>query len=146
MWSLRSLLHSRAVGVPVEKFKMFTDGIKTLPPGKRYHALFDIGFQRVQSNLPLTCSVTIRYYDEAGRRPFEDILDLDLELYMHLETSARKDLHDVNERLKEISATLGKWSWNGGGGLLTVSRQEADERAQARRAEIEARRRGQSDQ
>jgi hypothetical protein len=131
-----------AVGVPVEELKMLSEGISTLAPGKQLKTFFDIGFQRVESGLPMTYSATIRYTDEDGKRPFTEVIDLDLELFMHLEAPTRRSVHDVNERLKEIRDILRKWSWSSGG-LLTISRLEADEKNRQRREEIEERRRQQ---
>jgi hypothetical protein len=129
-----------SVDVPVEKFKMLNEGIATLAPGKRLRTFFDMGFQRVNSDLPMAYTATVRYKDEDGKRSFKETLDLDLELFMYLETATRRDVHDVNERLKEIRDALRKWGWSSGG-LLTISRAEADEKTRQRREEIEEQRR-----
>jgi hypothetical protein len=130
-----------AVDVPVDKFKMLNEGIPTLAPGKRLRTFFDIGFQRVESDLPMSYVATVQYKDEDGKRSFKEKLDLDLELFMYLESPTRRDLHDVHERLEDIGKTLRKWSGSPSG-LLTISRAEADERNRQRREELEARRRG----
>ncbi|MGN6814879.1 MAG: hypothetical protein ACTHK3_02190 [Solirubrobacterales bacterium] len=129
-----------AVDVPVNKFKMLNQGIPTLAPGKRFRTFFDIGFQRVGSDLPMSYSVSVEYKDEDRKRVFNEDLDLDLEQFMYLESPTRRDLHDVNERLEEIRDTLRRWGWSSGG-LLTVSRAEADEKNRQRREEIEEQRR-----
>jgi hypothetical protein len=128
-----------SIDVPVEKFKMFTEGIATLAPGKRYRTFFDTGFQRVGSELPMTYTAIIRYRDENRRRTFEEEVDLDLAQFIYLETPSRRDVHDVSEHLKEIVGALKKLAWIRGG-LLTVSRAEADEIEAERRREIEERR------
>lgn len=128
-----------SIDVQVEKFKMFNEGIATLAPGKRYRTFFDSGFQRLKSDLPLTYKVIVRYRDQDARRTFEESIDLDLGQFLYLETPSRRDLHDVSEQLKEIVGTLKKLAWNRGG-LLTVSRAEADEIEAERRREIEQRR------
>lgn len=129
-----------AVDVPVEKFKMLNEGIPTLAPGKRLRTFFDIGFQRVESDLPMSYAAIVEYNDEDRKRSFRENLDLDLELFMYLESPTRRDMHDVHERLEDIGKTLRKWSWSPGG-LLTVSRAEADEKNRQRREELDERRR-----
>lgn len=131
-----------AVDVPVEKFKMLNTGIPTLAPGKRIRTFFDIGFQRIESDLPLSYVATVEYKDEDCKRSFKEKLDLDLELFMYLESPTRRDAHDIHERLEEIAKTLKKWSYSPSG-LLMVSRAEADEKNRQRREEIEERRRQQ---
>ena len=73
--------------------------------------------------------------------PFEETIDLDLAQFLYLETPSRRDVHDLSEHLKDIVATLRKLTWSRGG-LLTVSRAEADEIEAERRREIEERRAG----
>jgi hypothetical protein len=130
-----------SIDVQVEKFKMFNEGIATLAPGKRYRTFFDTGFHRIESDLPLTYKVIVRYRDQDGRRSFEETIDLDLAQFLYLETPSRRDVHDLSEHLKDIVATLRKLTWSRGG-LLTVSRAEADEIEAERRREIEERRAG----
>ncbi len=129
------------VDIPVEKFKMLSDGISTLAPGKELRTFFDLGFRRHESDLPLVYAATIRYSDETGRRRFEEKIDLDLEQYMHLHFASRDEIHDVHARLKEIRDIFRKWAWSGGNGLLTISRQEADDRNERRLVEIEGEKR-----
>lgn len=129
-----------AVDVPVDKFKMLNEGIPTLAPGKLLRTFFDIGFQRLESDLPMSYVATVQYRDEDGKRSFKEKLDLDLELFMYLESPSRRDLHDVHERLDDIGKTLRKWSGSPSG-LLTISRAEADEKNRQRREELEAQRR-----
>lgn len=131
---------SSAVDIPVEKFKMLTDGISTLAPGKELRSFLDVGFQRHASDLPMVYTATLNYTDETGKRTFEESMDLDIGQYMHLHYTDRKDIHDVHARLKEIGATLSKWTWSGGRGLQTISRAEADTKNAERLAEIEAQR------
>lgn len=131
-----------AVDIPVEKFKMLSDGISTLAPGKELRTFFDLGFRRHESDLPLVYAATITYSDETGRRRFEEKIDLDLEQYMHLHFASRDEIHDVHARLKEIRDIFRKWAWSGGNSLLTISRQEADARNERRLAEIEEEKRG----
>jgi hypothetical protein len=130
-----------AVDVPVDKFKMLNEGIPTLAPGKRLRTFFDIGHQRFEADLPMSYVATVQYKDEDGKRSFKEKLDLDLELFMYLESPTRRDLHDVHERLEDIGKTLRKWSGSPSG-LLTISRAEADEKNRQRREELEARRGG----
>jgi hypothetical protein len=126
-----------AVEVSVEKLKMLNEGISTLAPGKRLRTFFDIGFERIQSDLPMSYTAIIRYSDQDRKRSFEEVVDLDLGQFLYLESPTRRD---VNERLKEISDRLRKLTWSGGG-LLTISRAEADQKNQERVREIEERRR-----
>jgi hypothetical protein len=126
-----------AIDIPVEKFKMLQDGISTLAPGKELRTFFDIGFRRNESDLPLVYSAEVRYTDETGKRPFQERMDIDLEQYMHLHYVDRQDLHDVHARLKEIRDVFKGWGWNGGGGLLTITQREADEKNEQHLAELE---------
>lgn len=128
-----------SIDVQVEKFKMLNEGIATLAPGKRYRTFFDTGFQRIGSDLPLTYEVIVRYRDQDARRSFEESINLDLAQFLYLETPSRRDVHDVSEHLKDIVATLKKLTWSRGG-LLTVSRAEADEIETDRRREVKERR------
>jgi hypothetical protein len=134
-----------SIDVQVEKFKMFNEGIATLAPGKSYRTFFDTGFQRVGSDLPLTYTAIIRYRDQDRRRPFEESIDLDLAQFLYLETPSRRDVHDVSEHLKDIVGALKKLTWSRGG-LLTVSRSEADEVEAERRREVERRRAAEASQ
>jgi hypothetical protein len=57
-------------------------------------------------------SRTVEYKDEDCKRSFKEKLDLDLELFMYLESPTRRDVHDVHERLEEIAKTLRKWGYS----------------------------------
>jgi hypothetical protein len=126
-----------SVDIQVDKFKMLKDGISTLAPGKELRTFFDQGFKRNESSLPLVYTATLRYTDDAGKRSFTESMDLDLEQYMRLVFVDHKDIHDVHARLKELGDVLKEWGWSGGGGLLTISRAEADAKNAKRMAEIE---------
>ena len=129
---------SSAIDIPVEKFKMLRDGIATLAPGKELRTFFDQGFRRDESELPLVYRATLTYADDRRKRHFRESMDLDMEQYMHLHFVERRDIHDVYKQLKEIGKNLAKWNWSGGNGLLTISRNEADEKNAQRLAEIES--------
>jgi hypothetical protein len=57
-----SLEGKRELGVvPLRETKAFTDGIPSLPPGKRFPALFDVLYSRSRDTLPDVYEVSITY-------------------------------------------------------------------------------------
>jgi hypothetical protein len=135
-------LESATEGVEVRDLKMLNEGIATLAPGKRYRTLFDMGFRRADSDLPMNYAATITYWDEAHKRPFREELNLDLDLFVNLRTINRAGLHGIHKQLEQLQAIIKKWSSGTGGGLVAMSLEES--RAEAER--IVAEMRGRRDQ
>ena len=102
---------------------VFVNGIPSLPPGKVISFVFDSFYER--EGLRDTYAVTLSYRgDEISRWPrhpqtevFEESMILDLGVYRRMARTDRKGLHDIHERLQEISAEVRKWSATGGGML-----------------------------
>lgn len=97
-----------ASNVRLDRLKMLNDTIPTLPPGKRIQTFFDAGHIRGDSGLPMTYEATVSYTDEKGKREFRDTYVLDLGIYQEVNEIVRHDIHDIHERLKEISKALGQ--------------------------------------
>lgn len=134
-----------AIDLPFEKMKMLNEGISTLAPGKRIRTFFDSGFQRYESDLPNFYEVKVSYRDEDRRRTFDESLDLDLEIFLHLSTVTRHGVHDINARLKEIRDLMKKWSGSGNRGLLAMSPEEARSESERSMRLMESRRREEMD-
>jgi hypothetical protein len=132
-------LSSATEKVDMGKLKMLNDGIATLAPGKRYRTFFDMGFRRVDSGLPMNYAATITYWDEAHKRSFREELNLDLDLFMNLETINRAGLHEIHKQLEQIQGVIRKWSSGTGGGLVAMSLEET--RAEEERIVAEMRER-----
>jgi hypothetical protein len=115
--------------VPFNELKMFSDGIPTLPPGKVIQTLFDISVQRFprRDELPDIYKARVRYTDEKGKRPFDELITLDLGIYWNLTFVERRGLHDIYKLLEKMLAEFKKWT-AGSRGLLHLSPQEMAER------------------
>jgi hypothetical protein len=88
--------------VPPRELKLFSDGVPSLPPGKRIRALLDIFTERDVSAYPDLYRVHITFHSPVLGRDFDDDTVLDLGLYRNVLHSNRRDVHDVHERLKEL--------------------------------------------
>jgi hypothetical protein len=118
-------LASATKGVDVSNLKMLNEGITTLAPGKKYRTFFDMGFRRVKSDLPMNYAATITYWDSVHKRRFHEELNLDLDLFMNLETINRAGLHEIHKQLEQIQTLIKKWSSGTGGGLVAMSLEES---------------------
>lgn len=130
-----------ASDVDMSNLKMLNEGIATLAPGKKYRTFFDMGFRRADSDLPTNYTAKVRYWDEKRKRPFDETLNLDLDLFMNLKTITRHDAHDIHKRLEEIRNIFKKWTSGTGSGMLAMSLQESREEGERRLAEMEERER-----
>ncbi len=131
-----------AIDIPVGKLKMLNEGIATLAPGKKYRTFFDQGFRRNEdSDLPMNYVATVTYTDEKGKRPFKEMMNLDLDLYMDMTEVTRHGEHEIHERLKEIREIFKKWTSGTGSGILALSLKESREEGDRRRVRMEERER-----
>jgi hypothetical protein len=133
-------LASATKGVDVSNLKMLNEGITTLAPGKKYRTFFDMGFRRAKSDLPMNYSATLTYWDAKHKRRFDEELDLDLDLFMNLETINRAGLHEIHKQLEQIQALVKKWSSGTDGGLVAMSLEESRAEEDRIVAEIRERR------
>jgi hypothetical protein len=113
-WSLASL-------------KMFSDGIPSLPPGKRIATLFDSSFQRTREEWPDAYEVEIEYADASRKRRFSERILLDLGIYWGLMLVEEKGVHDLHKRLEELVREAKRWGASGGG-LLVLTPSELSAR------------------
>ncbi len=100
---------------------LFKDGLKALPPGKRYRVFFDAFVTRVTSNqkLPMSYEVVVRYEDDDGN-PYRDPYTLDLNSFMHT-SPEEKGLPELVAELEAVRKTLDGWT-DGVRGLLVHAR------------------------
>jgi hypothetical protein len=137
-----------AINTDLGNLKMLNEGIATLAPGKMYRCLFDMGFRRVEANLPMNHVATVVYTDETGKRPFKERLDLDLGQYMNMKFVQRRGVHDLHQQLEAIHKTIENWGHDQHGLIAMTpeeARQEDDrvlqeirERKRQREAELES--------
>jgi hypothetical protein len=129
----------------ISNLSIFTKGIPSLPPGKTIPLLFDSAIERYNSDLPDCYDVRISY-EGGGEKgwlgarkmaSYEDWMILDLGIYFNTLRVERHGLHDIHERLKEISGEMKKWSASGRGLLVLdpADIREQEERLMQMRAE-----------
>jgi hypothetical protein len=106
--------------------------------GKKIRTFFDMGNRRGKTDLPMTYAARVRYTVETGRRHFDETIDLDLDLYMHLSEITRQGVHDVHKRLEEIRDLFKKWTWTLPHGLVAMTPEEARREGDRIAAEMEA--------
>lgn len=131
-------LASAIPSVALDKMKMLNEGISTLAPGKKIRTFFDMGNQRGKTELPMTYAARARYTDDTGRRHFDETVDLDLDLYMHLSEINRQGVHDIHKRLEEIRDVFKKWTWTLPHGLVAMTPDEARREGDRIAAEMKA--------
>jgi hypothetical protein len=117
--------------VPLARFKLFSEGIPSLAPGKRIVLLFDQMYDRAEE-LELPDSYRVRLsYEWDGGEPLSEELRLDLDLYRPLRRVQLGTVHDLSETLNKIRQQLEKWSAGTGGGLLVLSPEDRRRRNEA---------------
>lgn len=119
----------------LDRFKMFSDGIATLPPGKEIRTLFDNAIKRFKADLPDVYKVHVSYRDHEGKQSFREEIDLDFGLYWNRLSVTRHGLHEMHEQLKSISTEMSRWTAHPGGGLLRVT--PSDQRQKVKESEAE---------
>jgi hypothetical protein len=110
----------RSAPLPLARFKLFSEGIPSLAPGKRIVLLFDQMYDRAELELPDSYRVRLSYEWDGGE-PLSEELRLDLDLYRPLRRVQLGTVHDLSKTLNKISQQLEKWSAGTGGGLLVLS-------------------------
>lgn len=121
-----------AIDIDVGKLKMLNEGIATLAPGKKYRTFFDMGFRRAEAERDYTMNhtVRVRYKDEKGKRSFDEMLNLDMDQYINMNTVTRHGLHDIHKELEKTRKVLEKWGWGSGRGLVTMTPEESREESE----------------
>lgn len=102
--------------------------IPVLPPGKQVRVLFDQAAARLESDLPRSYEVQVRYRGPFGQKYPPDTYRLDLGVYSGSQLP-RKGLPELVDEAKKIREELGKWR-PGTSGLLvhTVDKRRLDRR------------------
>lgn len=95
---------------PLAEAPMFKNKIPSLAPGKEMTIVFDRSPDRLKAELPLTYNVTARYRSEPLNKDYADPIVLDLTPLLGVTPVVRKDIHDIHQRLDEISKEVRKWT------------------------------------
>lgn len=136
-----------AIDVEMDKLKMLSEGIATLPPGKKLRTFFDMSFRRNEQrpDLPMNHRATVRYADEKRKRHFTETYDLDLDQYMNMQFVTKHGLDDIHKQLEKIRTVMEKWGWGGGHGLIAMTPEEGRKENDRIVAAMEERRRKSED-
>jgi len=95
---------------PPKESTLLSQGIPTIPPGKRYRFLLDSIPARVEADLPITYTARVTYRADGRRKPFNDEYTLDLSFLLGLGEIRRKSLHDVAQTLDEMQKDMRRWT------------------------------------
>lgn len=108
---------------------LLTDGVPTMPPGRRIEAFFDVSYEHRDSGLPLRYVATVTCKDSKGKTIGPDRFVLDLAPTLGLTEITEYGLHDGMEALRDINKLFSKWDGQRGGLKVTVRDGDArDER------------------
>lgn len=119
--------------------KLLTEGIKTMPPGRKYRLMFEHAPDRYKrDDLPRAYTATATYRDTRNKRHTATYV-LDFDTYYGYNTVTLYDVHDAAKALKEMQSLMKNWS-EFGQGLKVVSR-DGDAKDQRMREEYEEMRR-----
>jgi len=102
-------------GYELAKSVLLTQGVPTMPPGKRVSALFDFTHERKDSGLPMTYTATVEFTDSRGRRQETLSYILDLNVLYGLMKFTEYGVHDAAKALVEMQKTMGKWTAHSNG-------------------------------
>jgi hypothetical protein len=116
---------------PPERSTLMSQGIPTLPPGKKYRFFLDSFPVRVEQGLPLTYEARVTYRMEGRKKPFDDIYTLDLTFLMGLGEVERKSVHDVAKALDAIKTDMHRWTESLNGIRVFVVDKETHDRETA---------------
>ena len=95
---------------PPEQSTLMTQGIPTLPPGKKLRFFLDSFPVRYEKGLPLTYEATVTYAVEGRKKPFKDTYTLDLSFLVGLGHVQRKGTHEIAQELEKIRKRLDQWT------------------------------------
>ncbi|MBV1851883.1 hypothetical protein [Catellatospora tritici] len=101
----------RSDGTKMHEWAIFTEGIKTMPPGHKMQFFFDVGFQPFKGNSPLKCTFTVDCEGPFGPAPQATYL-VDLTPYEGAWAapttlnSVVKQLEQVAEGISALGATI----------------------------------------
>ncbi|HJP68953.1 MAG TPA: hypothetical protein VJ846_08645 [Sphingomicrobium sp.] len=84
--------------------KLLTNGIPTLPPGKRFVTVFDWMPDRKETSLPESYAVTVSYADTTGRA-YTDKYTLDLGWLADATWFDRKGLHEIAKGIEDLASS-----------------------------------------
>ncbi|MFF0243956.1 hypothetical protein ACWEU6_05195 [Streptosporangium sandarakinum] len=85
---------------------LFKNGIPAMPPGRRIELLFDLGYKRLNSDLPKEYTVTVDCEGPGGRPVETMIYKIDLRIYEGTEQLGVKNLHDGVKMLEKVKNEL----------------------------------------
>lgn len=121
----------------VENAPLFKDGVKVLPPGKRYRVFFDSFNARMENpELPMVYEVIAHYEDDDGYS-YHDPFTLDLNSFLHTEPEVAA-LPKIAAELAAIAKQTQRWS-DGANGILVHAR-DKDQMDERQRLARDARR------
>jgi len=116
---------------PPDRSTLMSQGIPTLPPGKKYRFFLDSFPARVEQGLPLTYQAHVSYRMDGRKRPFEDAYTLDLTFLLGLGKTERKSVHDVAKALDDIKTEMRRWTESLNGIRVYVVDKETHDRESA---------------
>lgn len=122
--------------------RLLTQGMPSLAPGKNIPILFDSFIGRGDDR-PDAYEVTLTY-DGDDDRHYEDTILLDLGVYRNMQYIKRHSVHDIHAELRQINATLKKWT-SAYGALKVRSLQDEEKEHDEWNAAREERRRRHDD-
>ncbi|MFF3992453.1 hypothetical protein ACFYX8_03985 [Streptomyces cyaneofuscatus] len=93
-------------GFPLKDAPLMAQGIPSLPPRKRYTALFDTAPERQATDLPSKYTATVHFDDAHGRQQEPLTYILDLSVRRKLLSVSQYGLDDGVKTLREISKTM----------------------------------------
>ena len=88
----------------MHEWTIFTDGIKTMPPGHRMQFFFDVGFQPFKGNSPLKCTFVVDCDGPFGPAPQATYL-VDLTPYEGA-WAAPTTLNSVVKQLEKVAGAI----------------------------------------
>lgn len=100
---------------------LFKNGIPSMPPGRRFEALFDLSHKRLEAGLPMTFKVKVQCKDARGKQQPELEYLVDLSFRYDLRRTEIRTLHHVAKNLEDILRLLRDWS-AGSQGLRVLQR------------------------
>jgi hypothetical protein len=100
----------RQEGYELSKSVLLTQGIPTMPPGKRVTALFDLSHDRKDSGLLMSYTATVHFADSRGRPQEALTYVLDLNFLYGLMRFTERGVHDAAKALMEMRDTMTKWT------------------------------------